>query len=526
MVYSLAGMASTIFLDLDTNRGGVQAVTKDAERLRTWFGHNGAQWVEDVSPNGGRHLYLPLAEAIPFTEARDFVEALERRFTTIDPSPHRSVASGCCRVPGSTHRTGGVQKLTQVVGEAILAVSERNAPVVWARLWADTTELRTSRNQLEPYVPEEIDSDQLVGLSSQVLRIAREGIYDQARYRSPSEARMAVIAGAVRQGMTVTDVQQKMLTGAWPALAGLYSKYAPGTRSSVLAREWRKAHEFIARSLRRGSGRSTQRNVHRSDTSKNKSQGVHAAPAHKDFLEAWSKARSALEQRLRGSKDKLGLRMMLRALEEASAKTGTREISFGVRAYALATGAHPSTAAAQLQLLTATPGAPIRKISDGRGRDADTYELTLPEVSNVLPGRRRRVHAVRPAFRELGLPAAFVYEELENAQTPLRVAELVQATGLGRSTIHQALETLASWGLARWKSLGWVVGSACLKVCAEVLGVIEAVIRQQALYKKQRARWHAWLESRQHPGLIPEVIEEYPYWLFEPDEEPEDRAQL
>lgn len=518
MVYSLAGMASTIFLDLDSSRGGANAVTKDTERLRDWLGRNGAQWVEDVSPSGGRHLYLPLAEAIPFTEARDFVEALERRFTTLDPSPHRSVASGCCRVPGSTHRSGGVQKLTQVIGEAILAVSERNGPDVWNRLWTQTAELRTANDQLSMSVPEEIDHSQRIGLSSQVLRIARDGIYDHARYRSPSEARMAVIAGSVRQGLAMTDVQQKMLTGAWPALAGLYAKYTPRTRLSVLSREWRRAQEFIALSLQRGAVEHAQKSVYRSDTSNNKTRGEHPT-ADSEFLKAWSQARSARERDLRGSRDNLGLRMMLRALEEASAKTGTREISFGVRAHALAIGVHPSTVAAYLQILSEMDRPLVRKISAGRGRDADTYELTLPEVRDVSQGRRRKVHAVRPAFRELGLPAAFVYEELENSTGPLQTSELVKATGLGRSTTHRALETLASWGLAQWGKNGWVLGTACLKACAELLGVIEAVIRQQSLYKKQRVRWHAWLESRQRlPGQIAEADEEYPYWLFEPDD--------
>lgn len=518
MVYSLAGTASTIFLDLDSSRGGVDAVTKDAEGLREWLGRNGAQWVEDVSPSGGRHLYLPLVEAIPFTEARDFVEALELRFTTIDPSPHRSVASGCCRVPGSAHRTGGVQKLTQVIGEAILAVSERNAPDVWGTLWRETAELRARINQPATPALGEIDRGQLIGLSSQVLRIAREGAYDHARYRSPSEARMAVIAGAVRQGLTVTDIQQKMLTGAWPALAGLYAKYAPGTRLTVLSREWRRAQEFIALSLQKGTVGGAQKSVYKSDTSNNKTQGEHPT-THSEFLKAWSRARSVCERRLTGSKDNLGLRMMLRALEEASSKTGTRDISFGVRAHALATGAHPSTVAAQLQMLSEMDAPLIRKVATGRGRDADTYELQLPDVGDLSPNRRRKVHAVRPAFRELGLPAAFVYEELENSGDPLQTSDLVEATGLGRSTTHRALETLASWGLARWNKTGWVLGSACLKACAELLGVIEAVIRQQSLYKKQRVRWHAWLESRQHhPGQVAEADEEYPYWLFEPDD--------
>jgi predicted DNA-binding transcriptional regulator len=220
-----------------------------------------------------------------------------------------------------------------------------------------------------------------------------------------------------------------------------------------------------------------------------------------------------MELRLQGLREGLGLRMMLRALEEASSKTGSRELSFGVRALALATGTHQSTAAAQLQTLAAMDGALIRKTASARGREADTYELLLPAKQPAGSGPR---HRVRPAFRELGLPAAFVYESLEQAGDALRVSEIIAATGIGRSTVPEALETLASWGLARWTVNGWVLGAASLKTCAELLGVVETVMRQQGLFTLQRRIWHAWLENRQSPGRILLPDETYPYWLFEP----------
>lgn len=525
MVYSLSGMATTIFLDLDTSGvDGATTVTSEAEGLRSWLGQHGAQWVEDISPNGGRHLYIPLVDEVPFHEARDFVEALALRFPSLDPSPHRSVTSGCCRVPGSTHSSGGVQQLTHVIGEALLAVSQRNSRSTWRALWEDTSDLRATRQRDE--ITQEpdtspLDSENTAGLSSRVLRIAREGIYDQSRYRTPSEARMAVITGATRAGLTVTDIQQKMLTGAWPALAGLYAKYAPKSRVATLTREWGKAKALVSKGHPKKEAVGTPKSVHKSDTSKTKPQGG-SRPSAVDmsYLKAWSEARTQTELRLQGLREGLGLRMMLRALEEASAKTGSRELSFGVRALALATGTHPSTAASQLQALASMDGALIRKTSSARGRDADTYRLILPSEQSVASPRRRRVHAVRPVFRELGLPAAFVYETLEHSDGPLQVSEIVRATAIGRSTVHESLETLASWGLALWTELGWILGAACLKSCAEVLGVVEAVLQQQSLYRRQRRIWHAWLESRQLAGQMLLPDETYPYWLFEPPADP------
>jgi hypothetical protein len=521
MVYSLAGMASTIFLDLDTGADGADEVTREAEGLRSWLGKHGAQWVEDISPSGGRHLYIPLVDEIPFHEARDFVEALAIRFPSLDPSPHRSVASGCCRVPGSTHRSGGVQQLTHVIGEAFLAVSERNPRSIWKALWEDIADLRAIRQEAEVAGAESspLDPEQTAGLSARVLRIARDGIYDQSRYRTPSEARMAVIAGATRAGLTVADIQQKMLSGAWPALAGLYAKYTPQSRASTLTREWNRARQLVDREPLKPNDQMTLARVRRSDTSKLKSHGGLPSTDNRSFLKAWSEARAHMELRLQGLREGLGLRMMLRALEEASSKTGSRQLSFGVRSLALATGSHQSTAAAQLQTLAAMDDALIRKTALARGREADTYELILPGQQSAGSRPRHRAHAVRPAFRELGLPAAFVYESLEQAGEALRVSEIIGATGIGRSTVHEALETLASWGLALWTVNGWVLGAASLKTCAELLGVVETVMRQQGLFTLQRRIWHAWLENRQSPGRVLLPDETYPYWLFEPPAE-------
>ena len=59
-------------------------------------------------------------------------------------------------------------------------------------------------------------------------------------------------------------------------------------------------------------------------------------------------------------------------------------------------------------------------------------------------------------FRELGHPAAFVYEALEHAKTPERSFDLVTRTGLSR-TAYQALETLAAWKPGDPRDGRWVL---------------------------------------------------------------------
>jgi hypothetical protein len=76
-------------------------------------------------------------------------------------------------------------------------------------------------------------------------------------------------------------------------------------------------------------------------------------------------------------------------------------------------------------------------------------------------------------FRELGHPAAFVYEALEHSTSrPQRSFDLTAVTGLSRSAVYEALETLAAWNLVSPTGDGrWVlVAGTSLQVLAEQFG--------------------------------------------------------
>jgi len=73
-------------------------------------------------------------------------------------------------------------------------------------------------------------------LTAGYAAIARTGTWPAGKYRSPSEARMAVITAAAWAGHTLTDVLGRLHSGAWPGLASLYARYAPGTRPPPSAR--------------------------------------------------------------------------------------------------------------------------------------------------------------------------------------------------------------------------------------------------------------------------------------------------
>ena len=101
----------------------------------------------------------------------------------------------------------------------------------------------------------------------------------------------------------------------------------------------------------------------------------------------------------------------------------------------------------------------ISLIEDNRGIDGDLYELVIPDRYAGRAERRGwrggKLHALRPAFLELGAPAALVYEALEHTTDPLRGIDLIGATGLARDTVYKALHTLAAYNLARQDAGRW-----------------------------------------------------------------------
>ncbi|MET3937067.1 hypothetical protein ABIE00_005183 [Arthrobacter sp. OAP107] len=152
--------------------------------------------------------------------------------------------------------------------------------------------------------------------------------------------------------------------------------------------------------------------------------------------------------------------------------------------------------------------------------------LTVPEelktAAEDASWQKGKIHSLRPVFRELGLPAAFVYEALEHSPA-MPTAEIVRITRLSRSAVHEALEVLAAWNLVvRSPSRAWsIVAGTSLRQLAEQFGVFEAVALQLQRYRNDRIIWREWLAK--NVNTVPELLspdEDYPWEMFEepPDE--------
>ena len=258
-IYS-RGLTRLLVLDLDAKTFGAAAVEQDARWLRTLIERAGGRVVEDFNPaSGGRHLYVPLAEAATRRQLLPVLHALRAVCRTLDISPMRNAAKGCIVPPGSPTKDGATRQLVDELTAARDALTERSDRGLLPRLAA---ELATN-------TAESPDDD----LPAPDLGDALEGLGDQARlqsalrlhsplpghvadfathgamttwWQSRSEARQSVLTHLALRGWSLIDVHDAVHQRAiWPGLASSYAKYRTAA-DRQLARDWAKAQTTAA----------------------------------------------------------------------------------------------------------------------------------------------------------------------------------------------------------------------------------------------------------------------------------------
>ncbi|WP_193614318.1 MarR family transcriptional regulator [Nocardioides lijunqiniae] len=530
LVYDSAGCAPVLCVDLDASRGGPEAVTRDHQALTALLTKVGARWFSDSSPNGGRHIYIPLTEPAPFHEARELTLALAARTPTLDPLPMLNLQAGCIRPPGARHRTGGHQILDGSPSAAADALQRPTSLAAWQRLRHETAPVAApgkppapagAQGAAQPSPGPEVDLERLdalrgiTGPDSGFTQIARTGDWPPEKYRTASEARQGVIWAAVASGWSLGDVARRLSDGTWPGLAALYARYSPRHRHTALARDWRRAVSFEKHRRERGNDNKRQKRVRQSTTSPHQSQagGAAGGPARSITGNAANRAvrvwLAAVDMLSKNSDP--AERAVLYALAEAAVLTGSLHVEHGNRSLAVATGLDQSTVGRILKRLRSEPSDRllIDLVRDAEGVRANTYTLVIPALLRPAcekkPWRRGKIHAVRPVFRELGMVASFVYAGLEQAREPVGGRELARSLGFGHAATYEALAVLAAWGLADRSNKGWSLGQASPTQLAERLGIDDQVAQQISKYRAERHAWWRYLGVLQLVPTTPEV---------------------
>lgn len=506
MVHGPDGSVATLCLDLDTSKAVKAVVDADAERLRTMLTTCGVVFVEDFSPSGGRHLYIPLRQRLDAAEARELVEALALTAASLDPSPHQNVTDGCIRVPGSAHKTGGHQVLITPLSQAYDVLRRRNAPAAIAALrTALGPELARNRalksHRAKTAAAQRTAAHHLLrlhsGSESALRRTARTGLYDTTRYKSPSEARMAVLNHFNACGWTLAQVENE-LNGQFPGLAALYGTTAKQNR--LIKQEWANAEAWTKTEPREGRGKDALIN----NTSPTKPTGGASnrstASIHQLVNDLENVLYAVLDHRLRErGREGLSLRFLIRALLAYMRTKETDLLDIGCRTLAAAMGKHHVTIARLLPALVQASDGILTKVADARHKAADVYLIQLPEqyqqLARELSWRKGKIHSIRPVFRALGDAAALVYETIERGRHSPTTAELIRSTGISRTTVEKALIAMKGFGMIHRDGRHWkITATANLRALAERLGVMEDYQAQISRNRRERAAWHAYLD--------------------------------
>lgn len=536
MISDALGCARTLCIDLDAHEHTSAEVQADYLTLRPLLEDAGLPVFADAA-HGGIHVYA-LIDPISMADAREIVGALARRFPTLDLRPY---ATGdqqrCITTPGTAHKLGGHRTLIDPVENVrqVVAGPRGDLKALTMLRAVLCEELDAYRAELLEKGREEARADEGLVLPDTItdtgrvsLRIdalARSGDHLAAGYRTPSEGVAAVLCGAVDAGMTQSHVRALINERTWVGLRRLLDHKEKGR----LAYEWKRAREYIGkREAEKAAGQRTEESVHRSDT--------HVTYTHRGVAPAASKReRSAAElhRLVRTWRSTLhqveridfpgttGWKhgMVLRVLAGMAHRKVSPAMAVGVRALSLETGLSHETVSQVLQDLRADLDPWVVRLERAHGRDADTYELRIPhrhqDTAERVRWLRGKSWGVRSVFWELGIPAALVFEAVEQGYAG-SVEQTMLRTGLSRAATYNAIQILMGWRLIKADDEEYqaVAGEKELDRLARHLGTHSIYLERLRLYRKQRKIWHDWLleaaarreaeQAGDDPMLVPE----------------------
>jgi hypothetical protein len=501
------------------------AVAADAAAFAALVAGAGGRCLQDISPGGGRHVYVLWERAQPWLELKQLARALARRYPSLDTSPHNKL-TGLIRPPGARYRLAGGrspgwQLLTTPLAEVPAVISRRCGPQVWNALHAEFAAELEAVTACSPPPAEgphpggaQLDSKgdvwlprgRRLPLREDLEQIARTGRYP-ARYPSGSEARMAVLCSAAARGWQLHQVSTAMRDGTWAGLASFYARYSASSRAGALSRDWKKA---VAKARPEKTAPLSHTRHHPSHpqggSRLDRRKAGLAGKSAQELVWAWRTA-IWLAERDPGRKQNWGgaavsIRMTLRALAAAMQMTGSTQAEFGCRDLALHAKISSRAVAAALRVLREEPDPLVRLTRRARGLAADRYQIRIPAAyqDDVLWHRWRTgiIEPVHPAFRVLGPAVALVWEMLGAEVCP--VAEIARMAVLGTSATRRALVLLGEYGLSARDSGGWRRGPAGLDEAAAASGadLADASVRQA--YEDQRRQWRQRLSTGPEPA--------------------------
>jgi hypothetical protein len=336
---------------------------------------------------------------------------------------------------------------------------------------------------------------------------------------------MGVLNHFAACGWSLKDVRNE-LSGQFPGLAALYGTSAKQER--LLPTEWAKALAYTnsETTKKRELNKAGKKTALINNTSPTELTGGatkrSSAAIHQLVNDLENILYAVLDHRLmtRG-REGLGLRLLIRGLLSYMRAKETDLLDVGCRTLAAAMGKHHVTIARLLPALVDASDGILTKVADARHKAADVYLIELPahyqQLARELAWRKGKIHALRPVFRALGDVSALAYEAIERGRCSPTTADVVRATGISRSAVDQALRTMEDLGMIHRNGRQWkVTAAANLRALADRLGVLQDYQAQISRNRRDRAKWHAYLDRFRTQHLSEADLydlEREQYWL-------------
>ena len=508
LIFDKRAQARCLVLDLDSKVLGTQQALLDSLHAVELASRAGLSVFIDESPNGGRHVYLPLQDPISADAALAAATALRLVLPSLDVAPLSNPATGAIRPPGSAHPSGGHQALVTSLADAAGAVLIPGSPTAWAcflRLLphSPAAGARRARGSSSLSVSTGTGARPALDPYNAILRM---GLYDATRYPTPSEARFAALCHLLRRGWSERDIALAAVDGRFPGLLSLFTKHSSPLRA--LSGELNRASEKLSGALDRPRDRNNHtRGLPTPPASSPPAETVteRGSDAEYGFVRSWWTAARHEGWMLAGT-TALVDRSVLQALGALAQMLGTRYVDVGTRTLGQAACLDHSTVARSLKRLAGTRDSLIvllQASGDTDGMQGDLYELVVPptHAAKALgdPWARGLIERLHPAFWMLSKSSRYAWQAL--GHLPCSTSDLQRAAGLAKETFRGALAELTAHGLARHTAQGWQRGYTTLnQVAARTGGDLRALEVEQRHLDERRA----WRALKGLPAPVPD----------------------
>jgi DNA-binding HxlR family transcriptional regulator len=470
-----------IVFDLDAKKHHTtQDVTHDAHKLTTALTHAGIKTIQDISPTGGRHIYIPLNKPIPGPTAINLLDRIKAHLnlTTCDITPMRGYKSGLIRTPAAPHKTGGHQTLTTPHTQATHTLTHPNP----------TTLITTYLNTLPPTPkppthptpkPETTPHpNPTQKLNHNWKTYAQTGKHTHLKnaqgkpYPSPSEARLGFLAYLHRTGHTHQTTLKNITNGTWPALTHTYNKYQPTQRQNLINHEWTLATTNPNGTPRTHTPKPPKNPIHyllrqTTPTWATKPQNSRKKDHQTAIRQWWTLTETHGTTLYGGTQTALTTRLTLKALAARAHQHGNTTFPCSHRTLRLYTGLSLGTIQKTIKHLLNQKNPLIQLTHQGKLNTPNTYRLTIPNTHQKLaqtPYKKGPITPLPKAFYTLNKAAWFIYNTYTTPKTKHTHQELTKKTGISARRITATLKTLVTEGFLEettkagkkaWKIYKW-----------------------------------------------------------------------